>query len=77
MAVACIPTIDLAAWTSPSSPASARAAQASTWHRAFASHGLVWVVGHGAGPLHHRVAREWAAFCRLEPGEKDRWTASR
>ena len=72
-----IPTVDLAAWTSPSTTASTRAALASTWHQAFASHGLVWVVGHGVGPLHHRVAREWAAFCSLEPGEKDRWTAGR
>merc|ERR1712223_2362583 len=49
-----ITVIDLSSWTEAS--LSDKTSMAATWHQAFSTHGLVWLMGHGLGPLYQHVA---------------------
>jgi len=69
--------IDLASWNEGSTPVSSstKASQAATWHQAFSTHGLVWLVGHGLDPLYEHVAAKWRHFCQQEDAEKRKYSA--
>merc|ERR1711974_127500 len=63
-----IPVIDLASWNEATTEVSSsrKASLAATWHRAFSTHGLVWLVGHGLDPLYEHVAAKWRHFCQQD-----------
>jgi len=72
-----IPVIDLTSWNEASTQVSSstKASQAATWHQAFSTHGLVWLVGHGLDPLYEHVAAKWKHFCQHDDAEKRKYSA--
>merc|ERR1711953_1630893 len=68
-----IAVIDLSSWTEAS--LSDKTSMAATWHQAFSTHGLVWFVGHGLGPLYQHVAAQWSHFCHQDDEEKRKYSA--
>merc|ERR1712038_2181363 len=68
-----IAVIDLSSWTEAS--LSGKTSMAATWHQAFSTHGLVWLVGHGLGPLYQHVADQWSHFCDQDDEEKRKYSA--
>merc|ERR1711971_226779 len=72
-----IPVIDLTSWNEASTQVSSstKASQAATWHQAFSTHGLVWLVGHGLDPLYEHVAANWKHFCQHDDAEKRKYSA--
>jgi len=68
-----IAVIDLSSWTEAS--LSDKTSMAATWHQAFSTHGLVWLVGHGLGPLYQHVAAQWSHFCHQDDEEKRKYSA--
>merc|ERR1711963_1046631 len=54
-----------------------KTSMAATWHQAFSTHGLVWLVGHGLGPLYQHVAAQWSHFCHQDDEEKRKYSAPR
>jgi len=72
-----IPVIDLASWNEATTEVSSsrKASLAATWHRAFSTHGLVWLVGHGLDPLYEHVAAKWRHFCQQDDAEKRKYSA--
>ena len=61
-----IQTIDLAKWLSKTTTDEERKAMAGSWHAAFKSHGLVYLINHGLQDSQRKVCREWLRFCDLD-----------
>merc|ERR1712223_1594689 len=68
-----ITVIDLSSWTEAS--LSDKTSMAATWHQAFSTHGLVWLVGHGLDPLYQQGAAQWSHFCHQDDEEKRKYSA--
>ena len=68
-----VKTIDLSNWFSES-PEDLDSI-AHDWHRAFQSHGLVYLTNHGLESQLRRVSEEWLQFCSCDQEHKDRFSS--